>query len=104
MKYVLICTVIGFVAGWPLTLLLARKKPTLAWWLAIGSNMPTLVMLLSLSSGDLYVFLALGLLVGLGLGGFGLGALCGIVNASLFGTEPPRWSRKLRQKIDEARG
>lgn len=52
MKYVFICTVIGFVAGLPLTLLLARKRPTLAWWLAIGSNMPTLVMLLSLLSGD----------------------------------------------------
>jgi hypothetical protein len=104
MKYIVLCTITGFVAGLPLIFLIARKRPTLAWWLAIGSNMPTLVMFLSLSSGSLNAFLALGLLVGLGLGGFGLGALCGVIIASLFGTEPPKWACTLRQKIDEARG
>lgn len=101
MVYIVLCNVAGFVAGLPLTLLIARKRPALAWWLAICSNLPTLVMLLAFGS---VVFFALGLFVGLGLGGFGLGSLSGAVISSLFGPEPPEWARTLRQKIDEARG
>ncbi|TYL87820.1 hypothetical protein [Bradyrhizobium cytisi] len=98
MKYIVLCNVIGFPTGLLLVWRIARGRPILAWWVTIGSNIPTLAMLLSLSSGALNGFPAFGLLVGLGLGGFGLGSFAG-ATAILFGTEPPKWARgRLRKR------
>jgi hypothetical protein len=85
MKVILLCTAVGFVIGavFFAKVFSHRTKWERGVFLAFLVNIPNLILLSYLvgpSYGrDFYVFIIFGLVEFLGMGGFGLGAIAGMI-------------------------
>jgi hypothetical protein len=81
---ILLCSAAGFVVAVLCFAYFFPRRVAWGWGLAALANIPGLVFLgyLLEKHGDLYVFIALALSVFVGLGGFGIGAIVGMIIAS----------------------
>jgi hypothetical protein len=78
---------LGFAAGATLFALIFRKRALWGWGfvLALCMNVPTLLMLRTIGH-DLYLTIVFGAVIALGLGGFGIGAVVGMIIVIVWGS------------------
>jgi hypothetical protein len=80
---------VGFAAGVTLFALIFRKRALWGWGLvlALCTNIPTFLMLRTMGQGhDMALFILFGAIVALGLGGFGIGAVVGMIIVIVWGS------------------
>jgi len=89
MWLLLTATLVSLVMGTGLFALIFKRRRRWGWGylFALICNIPTIVLVcLVVSTRDSYVTIASEALIGLGLGGFGIGAIAGMITVTVLGS------------------